>query len=118
MTQSARNRIQVRAYATAGQTETIALDYEMPFNATLLQFLATYGAAPHADDVLTFGKVSGADARLDIDPIRTFEVGSFAWEEVICNEHFEFSKGDHLIVTANNGNDLDIGVEVVLTEAG
>jgi hypothetical protein len=118
MTQSGRSRIQVRAYATVGQQETIALDYVVPFNATLIQVLCKYGAAPNAADTLAIGKESGVDPRLNIDNIRSFEVGANGWDEVICNEHFEYTKGDHLIITASNGDDLDIGVEAVFSEAG
>lgn len=118
MTQAGRNRLQTRAFATAGQAETITLIYLLPFNATLLQVLGVYGAAPEAADVLSFGKISGADPRLTIDPIRDFLVGANGWTEVICNEHFEFVKGDSLIIKASNGNDLDIGVEAILQEAG
>lgn len=118
MTQSARNRIQFRAAATAGQGETIALDEVLPFNTTLLQLLVVYGGVPAAGDTVSFGKESSIDPRLNIDPIREFLVGANAWQEVICNEHFEYFIGDHLLVTAGNGNDLDIGVEVILGEAG
>lgn len=123
MTQSARNRIYVRGYADLAMFQTIAVDYVLPFNATLIQFLAGYRdvfnpIAPNPADTVSFGKVSGVDARLNIDPIRLLRTGFYAWENVICNEHFEFAKGDHLIITASNQNNLAIGVEAVLAEAG
>lgn len=118
MTQSARSRIPVRQTAAAGEQELIGINFIVPFNATLIQVLCNYAAAPHALDTLRIGKQSGVDARLDILNIRLFAVGAQGWDEVICNEHFEYTKGDHLIIIAGNGNNQDIGCEAILQEAG
>ncbi len=118
MTQSGRSRVQARAFATAGLGQVIALDYVLPFNATLLQIIVVYGAAPAVGDTVSFGKESAVDARLTIDPIREFLVGANGWERVICNEHFEFFIGDHLLINAGNANNLDMGVEAIFAEAG
>lgn len=118
MTQSARNRIPYRAYTTAGQGQIIAVDQVLPFNATLLQVLIVYSGLPAVGDVVGFGKNSAVDIRLNFFPIRTFLVGANGWERVICNEHFEFFKGDSLVATAGNGNNLSIGFEAIFGEAG
>lgn len=112
-----RSRIPVRAYATLGAAQTIAIDFTVPFNCTLLQFSIDYSATPNAADTIQISKISGADAR--ISPIfRIFLNGANGWANIICNEYFELMKNDRLIITAGNGDDLDVGAEAILQEGG
>jgi len=116
MTQRARNRYFVRAYATAGAAEQISIDFVCPWNCTLLQFCVNYGAMPDLTDAVRLRRIS-VDPRLDFT-IRSFPVGTDFQQTIICNEPFEFAQGDHIQLIASNLGDLDIGAEIICAEAG
>jgi hypothetical protein len=114
---SGRSRLPVRAFANAGQAETIDVSFTVPFNCTLLQTSINYSSTPLQADTFAISKVSGFDPR--ISPIfRIFDIGSYPWPIVICNEPFELLKDDILRLVAGNGNDIDVAVEAILEEGG
>ncbi len=109
-----RSRRVVTATAEQGQAETIAINFILPFNATLLQVAGIFGGTP-ASEEFSIIKASGENALLNF-PLRIFNPGLDLQPNVYCNEHFEFRKDDILVITYANTADEDVGVEAIFKE--
>lgn len=113
---SGRSRIWQRAWCTAGQTESIAFSYQLPFNATLLQFHIACDDVPTVDDCFVVIKDSFYGAIFDVT-IKSVCLFTEGLAEMICSGvNVEFRMGDKIVVTYPNTDDQNVGVEMVFTE--
>lgn len=111
MTARARHRLHFRRFAAVGQAETIAIDENIPFNATLLQWHVHWSAIPTTDEAIDVYKntlPAGYSVHLySINP----------WEDTISeyidHQNWEFIRGDHLWVSYPNTDDLGVNVEFI-----
>jgi hypothetical protein len=109
-----RTRLQIWDKAEATKTGTIAIAHVLPFHATLLQFSSNVDGTPDPVDVLSVIKTSGTDPLLDV--LIRLITPSDDGQYIICNEHFQFLKGDTLTVTYPNTADDDVGFEAIFKE--
>jgi len=112
---SARSRIWQHAETVEGQQETISLLFELPFNATLLQWSIAFSDIPSATEFLTITKISRLGSQYDVT-IAEYCPQTDQLAEYLCNPKTEFMKGDSVEVIYANTDDLTIGVELCFTE--
>lgn len=112
----ARSRQFFSAKADAGQTESIAIDETMPFNSTLIQFHVVLSEIPSVDQVLSVEKISAVGTEWNIN-LRDWNPYEDNLSTLLCNERFEFRKGDHLVINYANTADITVAVEAVIQEA-
>jgi hypothetical protein len=111
---SRKNIVQGKIAPTFG---AIDIDWVAPFNAVMVQCSINYDGAPHPDDVLTISKIDGTWAYIN-PTFRVFNIGQDQTPNVICNELFHLMKDQHFLVTAGNGNNLEVGFEAIFAEGG
>lgn len=111
-----RSRRYYNAAAVAGQGESIALNEEMPFHATLLQITVKLGAVQTSTDIFTVLKDSTIGAIYDVE----LYAEDFAIKEltdIIIPCKYELQRFDRLVITYANTDDVNVGVEAVIEEA-
>lgn len=116
MTGRARSRLFYQAQILVAGGPVVVIDEELPFNATLLQFHAVMSAWPAFDENFILRKGSVLGPNWDID-LRVWNPGTEQASSLLCNEHFEFRKGDHCIVIYPNSGAVTVGIEVIFGEA-
>jgi hypothetical protein len=114
MTGRAREQVWQKTVATLG--ESITINHAVKWNATLLQFSYNIDGTPDPADVFELRKESFQDPAIDV-VIRRFTPNTDG-QYAICNEHFEFMKGDRLVVNFANTADEACGFEAIFTEGG
>ena len=116
MTARARSRLPVHAEAAEGEGESIAIDFTLPFNATLLQWYFRISGVPATDESFTVQKVSplGNQYTIVLSSVNPYE-DQIAMQ--IENDHWEFLRGDHLLIDYLNTDDIDVAVEAIFAEA-
>jgi hypothetical protein len=114
-----RSRLQVFALALDGQAETIAIDYLLPYNCTLIQFSVTFGSIPLAAPfrALTIIRQNSLSALFNT-VIRSFVPAEVGATSIVCTETAEFMKSDHVLVDYDNIDDHDVGLELIFKEGG
>lgn len=113
---SGRSRLFYYADTVAGQSQTIAILEELPFNATLLQVSARFSPIPVTDEEIVINKISGQGAQYSVR-LYTRNPYSEQGNWVVCRGPWEFRKGDFISVSYPNTSDGQVGVEVIFTEA-
>lgn len=111
----ARSRFVVRGSQSTG-SPPLAIDKEMPFNCTLLQTITHMGAPATSAGTMELRKMSGESALYHCI-IDTVDPSVEGWEDKLCKEQVEFLKGDSVQLSYTNPNNLDIGYELIFTEA-
>lgn len=110
-----RSRLFVQGEATLGSQETVDVQFPLPFNATFLQILIKLSSIPTTAGVVTLKKVSVSGPLLDVI-IRTYDPVAGLFTDFICTDYYEFRKGDTMVITYANPDDLGVGIECVLKE--
>lgn len=111
-----RARLYVQAEASLGQGESIFFQKLMPYNSTFLQIQIHWTSLPTTGEDFCVIKRSVSGPLFDI-LIRCYNPVVGMFKDIICNDHFEFRKGDTLELTYANTDDLGVGAVCVLKEA-
>lgn len=111
----ARTRLPYRVKQPDAGTGVI-LDKVLPFNATLLQYSARVQGAVVASFSCVVTKVSVIETAYDV-VIFSWDPTLLDSDDIICNDHWEYLKGDHVTITSANPDGLIIGHELIFKEA-
>ena len=109
-----RTRLQIWDDAESTKLETIAINEVLPYHAILVQFSSNVQGVPTPGEVLEVSKISGTNPLLDV-LIRRI-TPSVDGQYVVCNEPWQFLKGDSLFVTFANTADKNCGFEAIFKE--
>lgn len=111
-----RSRNFYYASATAGQTESIAFDQLIPYHGTLLQITVALGEIQANTDPFTVVKDSAQAPIYDVELFADdFSVKELT--DIVIPCHYELKRGDRLVITYANAQDIDVGIEVIIEEA-
>lgn len=105
----------VNAATVAGAGQQISINWLAPSNVILQQVTATWGAQPTTSQNLTMTKDAFAGSAYDTVLIAWDPAASSA-TDLVCNQPFWFVKGDRVLVTFVNTDNLEIGVELILRQ--
>jgi hypothetical protein len=111
----ARSRLVVRGTSSTG-SPAIAIDKLLPFNCTLLQYLTHMDAVASSAGIIELRKISGASTSFDVT-IDTIDPSEGGWGDRLCREQVEFLKGDRVQLSYTNPDNLNLGYELIFTEA-
>ena len=114
-----RSRLFLLDYTVAGQTQTISISQQLPYNCELIQWLITFGAVPTTPGNFVIERhttIPGVLGTQDINLI-TLDPVVEGLTQRICNPELQFKRGDVVSADWPNADDIDSFVELVFREA-
>lgn len=108
-------RLWINKKINAGDHVTLSISQVLPYNATFQQWLINFQSLPTSNDSLIIRKLSVSGPEYHIDLVNRV-ASTFNGQNVICNEKWEFKKGDQLSVFFANTQDMGMGFEAVFSE--
>ena len=119
-----RNRLYPFGVAVAGQGQAIYIQQNAGFNRTLIQVALAIRSpgstqvpqVPTTSEAFTIGKRSGLGVIGYEFLFRSFDPAVEQLTDIVCNEWFELSRYDILLIEYPNSDDLNVLCEAVVKE--
>lgn len=106
-----------RLYYNNKTNQPISWRFTLPFNATMLQWIANWSGIPTNYEDWILRKISVVHTDYDVTLFESIPAQEYVSEYVCTGNNWEFRRGDKLEVTFSNGNGNLVAFEAVFKEA-